>query len=79
MIIDEYTNVFTNKMEFALHIVLDELTKIDSYAKGLPWEYIVLVKQTPNIDAVVQAVRLVEGMIKKRTADKTEVGEKKEE
>mgnify|MGYP001545756043 CR=1 FL=1 len=44
MSIDEYIVAFTEKMEFALHIVPDELTKINNYTKGLPWEYIVPVR-----------------------------------
>ena len=35
MSVDEYTNAFTNKMEFALSIFLDEVAKIDRYAKEL--------------------------------------------
>lgn len=46
MYIDEYTNAFTDKMEFTLRIVLDELSKIDSYAKGFPWEYSVPICNT---------------------------------
>ena len=41
---EEYTNAFTDKMEFALDVVLDELVKIDRYSKGFPREYFVLVK-----------------------------------
>lgn len=43
MSVDEYTNAFTEKMEFALCLVPDELTKVDKYEKGLPWDYTVLV------------------------------------
>lgn len=40
-------------MEFSLHIVLGELAKIDMYDKGLPWEYIVLIKHAPNFEEPV--------------------------
>ena len=69
---DEYTNAFTDKMEFALRIVPDELTKVDRYAKGLPWEYAVPVRQ-----AAIWAAKSVENMIKGRTDSKVEVGEKR--
>ena len=36
MSVDEYINAFIGKMEFALRLVPDELTKIEWYAKGLP-------------------------------------------
>lgn len=35
MLVDEYTNTFTNKMEFTLWLILDERTKIERYANGL--------------------------------------------
>jgi len=77
MSIDEYTNNFTEKMEFALRLVPDELTKIDKYAKGLPWEYAVPVRQAPTLEAAIWAAKSVEEMIKGRAANKTEVGEKR--
>ena len=77
MSIDEYTNNFTEKMEFALRLVPDELTKIDKYAKGLPWEYAVPVRQAPTLEAAIWAAKYVEDMIKGRTASKVEVGEKR--
>lgn len=42
--IEEYTNAFTDKMEFALRVVPDEPTKLDKYSKGFPWEYSIPVK-----------------------------------
>ena len=42
--LEEYTNSFTDKMEFVLRIVPDELFMIDRSMKGLPWEYTVPVK-----------------------------------
>ena len=77
MSIDEYTNAFTYKMEFALRIVPDELAKIDRYAKGLPWEYTVPVRQTPTLEAAIWVAKSVEEMIKGRTTNKVEVGEKR--
>ncbi|KAL7598686.1 hypothetical protein Lser_V15G21526 [Lactuca serriola] len=76
MSIDEYTNAFTDKMEFALRIVLDEMAKIDRYAKGLPWEYAMPVHQTPTLEAAIWVSKSVEEMIKGITANKVEVGEK---
>ena len=77
MSVDEYTNNFTDKMEFALRIVPDELTKVDRYAKGLPWEYEVPVHQAHTLEAAIWAAKSVENMIKGRTTDKVEVGEKR--
>ena len=77
MLVDEYTNNFTNKMEFSLHIVPDELEKIDMYAKGLPWEYAVPVRQARTLEAVRWAAKSVEDMIKGRAASKVEVGKKR--
>ena len=39
-------------MEFALRIVPDELTKIDRYAKGIPWEYAVPVRQSLTLEVL---------------------------
>ena len=77
MSVDEYTNAFTDKMEFALRIVPDKLTKVDRYAKGLPWEYAVPVRQAPTLEAAIWAAKSVEDMIKGRAASKMEVGEKR--
>ena len=77
MTIDEYTNNFTDKIEFALRLVPDELTKIDKYAKGLPWEYVVPVRQAPTLEATIWAAKSVEDMIKGRAASKLEVVEKR--
>lgn len=74
---EEYTNAFTDKMEFALHIVLDKLAKIDRYVKGLPWKYIVQIKQTPTFEATIWSVKYVEDKIKQRTVDKNKVGKKR--
>lgn len=76
MSVEEYTNAFTDKREFALHLMSDELTKINWYSKGPPWEYIVPVKQAPTFEATIWASRSVESMIKAIDADKIEVGEK---
>ena len=76
MSVDEYTNAFTDKMEFALRLVPDELPKIDQHVKGFPWEYIVSVNQAPTFETAVWAAKTVEGMIKKRATDSTEVSEK---
>lgn len=59
MTVDEYTNAFIDKMKFALRLVHDELTKIDRYSKGLPWDYVVLVKLTPTFEATICASRFV--------------------
>ena len=77
MSIDEYTNTFTDKMEFSLRIVPDELAKIDRYAKGLPWEYIVPVHQAPTLEAAIWVAKFFQEMIKGRTANKVKVGEKR--
>ncbi|XP_023738976.2 uncharacterized protein LOC111886975 [Lactuca sativa] len=77
MSIDEYTNNFTDKIEFALRLVPDELTKTDKYAKGLPWEYAVIVRQTPTLEAAIWAAKSVEDMTKSRAANNVEVGEKR--
>lgn len=53
MYVDEYINVFINKMEFTLPIFLDELEKIDMYANRLRWEYFVLVKHEHTFEAAV--------------------------
>lgn len=53
MCVDKYINAFTNKMEFTLCVVPDELSKIDRYSKGQLWEYSVPVKQTPTFEAVI--------------------------
>lgn len=50
---DEFTNAFSDKMDFAQHIVPDELEKIDRYAKGYPWEYSMLVKHAHTLEAIV--------------------------
>lgn len=76
MLIDEYTNAFTNKMEFTLHLVANELTKINMYSQGLPWDQIVPDKQEPTFEASIWVVKSVEGMMQKREAYKAEVGEK---
>ena len=73
MSVDEYTNSFTNKMEFSLRLIPDELTNIDWYAKGIPWEYIVLVKHAPTFEVVVRAAKSIEGMMKMRATDRTKV------
>lgn len=65
-------------MEFSLHIVLDKLKKIDRYGKGLPWEYLVPVKQEHTFEASVWTARSIESTIKGRVAEKTEVREKKQ-
>lgn len=65
-------------MEFSQCVVIDELTKIDRYAKGLPWEYSMSVKQVRTSKADVWTARSVEGMIKRRTSDKDKVGKKRE-
>lgn len=36
MTVEEYIKIFTNKMEFVMCVVSNELYKIDKYAKGLP-------------------------------------------
>ena len=77
MSVDEYTNVFTDKMAFALRIIPDELTKIDKYTKGLPGEYTVPVCHTPTLEAAIWASKSIEEMIKGRTTNKVEVGEKR--
>lgn len=53
MIVDEYTDVFTDKMEFSLRVVPDELSNIDRYSMGLPWEYFASVKSAHTFEAVV--------------------------
>lgn len=53
MMLDEYTNAFTSKIELSPWLVPDELTKIDLYAKGFPWEYTVPVKQAPTFEAII--------------------------
>lgn len=53
MAIDEYSNAFTDNMEFDLHVVLDELNKIDRYSKRLPWEYYVVVKQIRTFEVAI--------------------------
>ncbi|XP_023749724.1 uncharacterized protein LOC111898008 [Lactuca sativa] len=77
MYIDEYTNAFTNKMEFSLHIVPNELTKIDKYTKGLPWEYVVPIFQATTFEVAIRVAKSVEEMIKSRAANKVEVGKKR--
>lgn len=77
MTIDAYNNAFTDKMEFDLCVVPDELAKIERYSKGLPWEYSVSIKQALNFEAAIWATRSMESMIKKRTANRSEVGEKR--
>ena len=77
MSIDQYTNNFTDKMEFALRLIPEELTKIDKYAKGLPWEYAVPVRQEPTLEATIWAAKSVEDMIKGRAANKVEVRDKR--
>ena len=74
MYIDEYTNSFTNNMEFALRIVPDELTKIDKYTKGLPQEYVMPVYQAATLKAAIQAAMSVEEMIKSIATKKVELG-----
>lgn len=74
--VEEYTDAFTDNMEFALCIVPEKLNKIDRYNKGLPQEYIVPVKQSPTFEAGVWAEKVVENMVKVRTADNTKVREK---
>lgn len=76
MSLDEYTNAFTDKMEFSQHIVPNELMKIDRYAKGLPWEYYVPVCQALTLEVVIWVAKLVEDMMKGRTVSKAEFGEK---
>lgn len=74
---DEYTNAFTDKMKFAQRLVSDKLTKIDRYAKGISWEYIVPVNQTRTFEAIGWAIKSIEEMMKKRTTDKAEADGKK--
>lgn len=50
---DEYTNDFTDKKEFTLRIVPNELANINRYAKGLPWEYSMPVHQAPTLEATI--------------------------
>lgn len=77
MVVEECTNAFTDNIEFALRLISNELTKINRYAKGLPWEYTVQVKHALTFEAAVWAARSVESMIKQRTANKSEVGKKR--
>lgn len=74
---EEYTHASTDNMEFTLFIVPNELAKTDMYAKGQPWEYTMPVKQEPTFEAAVWAAKSMEDIIKQRTIDKTEVGEKR--
>lgn len=68
MTVDEYTNDFTDEMEFTLHVVPDELSKIDRYSKGLPQEYYVPVKQAHTFETGISATSLVEDMINRTSA-----------
>ncbi|XP_052621088.1 uncharacterized protein LOC128126933 [Lactuca sativa] len=77
MYIDEYMNAFTDKMEFSLRIVPEELTKINKYTKGIPWEYTMPVRQALTLEAAIWDAKYVEEMIKVRTTNKVEVGEKR--
>ncbi|XP_023754540.1 uncharacterized protein LOC111902976 [Lactuca sativa] len=77
MIVDEYTDAFTDKLEFALRVVPDELAKIDRYSKGLPWEYYVLLKQASTFELAIWVANSVENMITKRTTDRAEVDGKR--
>lgn len=43
---------------------------------GFPWEYVVPVKQAHTFEVAIWTSRFVEDMIKKRTAENIEVGEK---
>lgn len=52
MSIDEYTNAFTEKIEFTFCIVPNELSKIYRYDKVFPWEYSVLVHQPTTVTPV---------------------------
>ncbi|XP_023731876.2 uncharacterized protein LOC111879650 [Lactuca sativa] len=54
------------------------MTKVDKYAKGLPWEYVVLVRQTPTLEAAIWSAKSVEEMIKGRASSKVKVGEKRQ-
>lgn len=76
MFVDEFTNDFTDKMESFLHVVSEKLWKIDTYSRGLPWEYSVPVKHPPTFEEAIFATRFIEDMIKRRTVNKTEVDEK---
>lgn len=53
MAVDEYTNALTNKMEFALQKVPDELAEFNRYSKVLPWEYSVLIKQALTFEVAI--------------------------
>ncbi|KAL7617289.1 hypothetical protein Lser_V15G00773 [Lactuca serriola] len=77
MSIDEYTSAFTDKMEFPLRIVPDELTKINKYTKGLPWAYVVPIRQSPTFKTAIWDAKSMEEMIKNRAANKFEVGRKR--
>lgn len=77
MIVDKYTNAVSEKMEFTLCIVSNELSKIEKYAKGLSWEYLVLVHQAPTFEAVIQATKSFENMNKGGFADRVEVAKKR--
>lgn len=72
----KYTNAFTKKMDFTLHVVLDELETIDRYAKGLPWKYIVPVKQKHIFEAAIWTTRYVEDMINKKLPTRLKLARK---
>ena len=77
MSIDDYSDAFLNKMEFALRILPDELSKIAAYAKGLPSDYDVAVNSATTLDSAIWAARTVENMLKKKSSERSEVGEKR--
>lgn len=70
MTVHKYTNDFMDKMDFALCLITDELTKIDRYAKVLPWEYKLSSHLPLRWSSGLQSL---EWMTKKRIVEKAEV------
>ncbi|KAL4568446.1 hypothetical protein LXL04_024059 [Taraxacum kok-saghyz] len=75
--VDEYTDTFLKTIEFAIRIVPDELSKIAAYAKGLPSDYDVAINSATTLDSAIWAARTVETMLKRKTLERSKVGEKR--
>ena len=77
MSIDEYVVAFSEKMEFALHLIPNDMAKIDKFATGLPSDYSVAVRTATTFQSAVWAAKYVENQLKEKASERAIVGEKR--
>ena len=77
MSIDEYVAAFSEKLEFSLHLIPNELAKVDKFAAGLPSDYSVAVRTATTFQSAVWAAKYVENQLKEKASERAEAGEKR--